>query len=86
LEYQTLIVKRLCHHFSERAFIGAKFPPLQDESFRHYTMKFFYGWPFIKVDCAETGATTISAKTRNVLRCFIMICLGLIFYNKYSKI
>jgi hypothetical protein len=52
LEYQTLIVAALFIISSERAFIGAKF--LQDESFRHYTMKFFYGWPFIKVDCAET--------------------------------
>jgi hypothetical protein len=49
-------------------------------------MKFFYGWPFIKVDCAETEfATTISAKTRKVLRCFIMICLGLIFITNIVK-
>jgi hypothetical protein len=45
-------------------------------------MKFFYGWPFIKVDCAHT---TISAKTRKVLRCFIMICLGLIFITNIVK-
>jgi hypothetical protein len=57
--------KALCSSFPLNVLLLVlNFLPLQ-ESFRHYTMKFFYGWPFIKVDCADTEfATTISAKTR----------------------
>jgi hypothetical protein len=70
---------------SERALV-LNFLPLQDEKFQTLHHEILFLAIYQSRLCRNRFANTISAKTRNVLRCFIMICLGLIFYNKYSKI